>query len=200
MINNNGQGTLFWQDTWLYDKCISLLFPDLFKMSQQKEISVHDMLTNPQRMSFSRHLVDRWRLDWGKITEDASNLTVKPGENMVCWKFGCNGRFTIKSVYNALTVNDSGPYHKKIWKSKVPAKIKNFLWMISNNATLTKGNMIKRKWAGDPSCFFCTKDESANHLFFQCSSAKAVWAITAKCIGASNIPKSFEQCWVWCEQ
>jgi len=68
-----------------------------------------------------------------------------------------------------------------------------------NNAVLTKDNMVKRKWTGDPTCYFCDKAENLSHLFFQCSNAKAVWAIVAKCIGADNIPCSFEQCWNWCD-
>lgn len=44
-------------------------------------------------------------------------------------------------------VNDAGPSFKIIWKGKVPAKIKVFIWLVENNAILTnKDNMIKRKW------------------------------------------------------
>jgi hypothetical protein len=68
-----------------------------------------------------------------------------------------------------------------------------------NNAILTEDNLIKRKWSGSPTCYFCNCDENINHLFFQCSTAKAVWAIVAYAIGANNIPKSFDQCRNWCE-
>jgi hypothetical protein len=61
-----------------------------------------------------------------------------------------------------------------------------------NNAILTEDNLIKRKWSGSPTCYFCNCDENINHLFFQCSTAKAVWAIVAYAIGANNIPKSFD--------
>lgn len=88
---------------------------------------------------------------------------------------------------------------RKIWKSKIPAKIKVFLWLMMNNATLTKDNLLKRKWSGDPSCYFCDNDENISHLFFQCSTAKTVWAIVARSIGADNIPRSLSQCWAWCE-
>ena len=43
-------------------------------------------------------------------------------------------------------------------------------------------------------------NESVSHLLFQCSLAKAVWAIVAHCLGASNVPRNFNQCWAWCEQ
>ena len=97
-------------------------------------------------------------------------------------------------------LNDSGPYHKKIWKGKVLAKIKIFLWLIMNNAILTKDNLLKRRWVGDPTCYFCDQSENLSHLFFKCSTAKAVWAIGAKCIGANNVPRSLGQCWLWCEK
>jgi hypothetical protein len=123
-----------------------------------------------------------------------------PGEDVITWKFGPKGRFTVKSVYDALLVNESGICHKKMWKSKIPSKIKIFLWLVMNNAILTKDNMIRRKWKGDPACYFCPHDESVNHLFFQCNVAKAVWAIIAKCIGADNIPRSFSQSWTWADR
>ena len=47
---------------------------------------------------------------------------------------------------------------------------------------------------------FCDSNESVSHLLFQCSMAKAVWAIVAYCLGASNVPRSFDQCWTWCEK
>jgi hypothetical protein len=102
-------------------------------------------------------------------------------------------------MYNALTTNESGPYHKKVWKAKIPEKIKIFLWFILNNAILTKDNMVKRKWPGDPMCYFCQQDETTTHLLFQCSVAMDVWAIIAVCLDANNIPSSIDNCWLWCE-
>jgi hypothetical protein len=122
---------------------------------------------------------------------------------MMMWFFGSLGnlgKFSVKSVYNAMASNDSGPYHKKIWKGKIPAKIKIFLWLMMNNAVLTKDNLLKRKWVGDPSCYFCKKNETVSHFFFQCSTTKSVWAIVAKSIGANNVPRSLEQCWAWCDK
>jgi len=76
-------------------------------------------------------------------------------EDSVIWNLGKKEKFTVKSVYKALTKNDAGPYFWKIWKEKIPAKIKIFLWLVANNAILTKDNMFRRKWTGDPSCLSC---------------------------------------------
>ena len=71
---------------------------------------------------------------------------------------------------------------------------------MDNNAILTKDNLIKRQWKGDPTCYLCHLPETVNHLLFNCSVAKVVWATVATCLGASNIPTSFDQSWRWCEQ
>ena len=84
-----------------------------------------------------------------------------PGMNVILWKFGNKSSFTVKSVYNALSTNDVGPYHKKIWKGKITSKIKIFLWLVVNNAILTKDNLIRRKWAGNPTCHFCDEERKA---------------------------------------
>lgn len=106
----------------------------------------------------------------------------------------------MNSLYNGLTKNEGGVYHKRIWKCKVPAKIKIFLWLITVGALLTKDNMRKRNWQGDPCCAFCDCVETSPHLFFQCPVAKVIWSVIAKCFGANNMPSNIQQCWSWCEK
>jgi len=63
-------------------------------------------------------------------------------------------------------------------------------WFIENDAMVTKDNMIKRKWKGNPSCYFYDGDELSNHLFFECKVAKANWGLIARLIGTTNTPIS----------
>jgi hypothetical protein len=65
--------------------------------------------------------------------------------DVVTWRFNCSGLFNVKSTYKAMTSKEARPHHKKIWKGKIPSKIKIFLWLVMNNAILTKDNLIKRK-------------------------------------------------------
>jgi len=92
----------------------------------------------------------------------------------VIWKLEKKGTFSVKTVYNGLSRSETGIYHKRIWKGRIPAKIKIFLWLISNDAILTKENLKKRKWQGDPQCVFCDNLETTDHLFFPCPVAKVI--------------------------
>jgi hypothetical protein len=44
---------------------------------------------------------------------------------------------------------DTGGSNKKIWKVKIPLKIKIFMWLMNQNTILTKDNLLKRNWQGD---------------------------------------------------
>jgi hypothetical protein len=38
--------------------------------------------------------------------------------------------------------------------------------MPAQDAILTKDNILRRKWQGDPGCYFCGGPEDRDHLFF----------------------------------
>lgn len=127
-----------------------------------------------------------------------SQIHLNDEQDKVGWVFGSKNSFFVKSIYNNLTSNESGLHHKKIWKGKILAKIKIFLWLILNDSILTKDNMLKRNRHGDPTCCFCRTDESALHL--ECNVAKTIWVILAKSIGVDDIPRSLSHAWSWPEK
>jgi hypothetical protein len=47
----------------------------------------------------------------------------------------------------------------------MPLKTKVFMWLINQNAILTKDNLMRRNWQGDLNCSFCNLNESINHMF-----------------------------------
>jgi hypothetical protein len=65
-----------------------------------------------------------------------------------------------------------------MWKLSVPPRVHIFLWLFTNNKTLTRDNLAKRKNLDDKSCLFSNELESVNHLFFECFIAQSFW----KCI------------------
>ena len=71
------------------------------------------------------------------------------------------------------------------------------MWLVENNAILTKDNLRKRHWEGSPICHFCNENKTIDHLFFQCHVAKITWGIIDLCIGATNIPRNLQQYKTW---
>jgi len=73
--------------------------------------------------------------------------------------------------------NEGGENRGKeiFWKTKIPLKIKIFLWCLKRGVVLTKYNLLKKRWKGDPSCMFCGLEETIQHLFFNCWVVQFVW-------------------------
>lgn len=40
------------------------------------------------------------------------------------------------------------------------------MWLMINEAILTKSNLLRRNWNGDPTCFFCKCTENISHFSF----------------------------------
>jgi hypothetical protein len=56
-------------------------------------------------------------------------------------------------------------------------KMRIFLWLMLKSTVLTKDNLLRRGWTGDPQCHFCSKHESIDHLLFSCALAKLIWQV-----------------------
>jgi hypothetical protein len=78
---------------------------------------------------------------------------------------GKNGKYSVKVIYDQLSGAGTGRRFTHIWKAKIPYKVKIFVWLIENNAILSKDNMIRRGWVGNSSCQFCDIEENISHLF-----------------------------------
>jgi hypothetical protein len=81
-------------------------------------------------------------------------------------------------MYNALILPDV-PIDKvsndKLWKLKIPLRIKVFGWYLRKEVVLMKDNLAKRNWHGSKKYVFFHQDKTIKHLFFQCLLARSIW-------------------------
>jgi hypothetical protein len=113
------------------------------------------------------------------------------------WSWEKSGKFTVKSMYNRFHSEEAHKSNRKLWKAKIPLKIKIFMWLVDQNAILTKDNLTKRNWHGDKRCYFCHTDENVSHIFFECPTTKYMWNLVSIVVGADCRPTSFSQFWEW---
>jgi hypothetical protein len=65
----------------------------------------------------------------------------------------------------------------KLWKLKLPLRIKVFGWYLRKGVVLTKDNLAKRNWHRSKRYVFYHHDETIKHLFFQCRFARTIWLV-----------------------
>ena len=196
--NGNGTKTLFWKDPWIDPNPLCSMHPVLFEMCTEKDISVHNFLLRHGHIDFHRWLSPILFEQWLGVVDRVYSFPFTNESDRIIWKWNKkSGLFTTKSTYDWLTSGDAGMHFRHIWKAKIPYKIKIFVWLLEQNAILTKDNMIKRNWVGDPTCFFCSLPETRDHLFFECVVAKVVWGVIGRCFGADNTPRGLTQYKDW---
>lgn len=92
-------------------------------------------------------------MELGRLTDIFNGLSSFKGSksctDQVRWKGQVDGVFTLKTCYRILTGRSSGtvadPW-KTIWKSKAPAKVMCFIWLVLEEACLTQYNFLKKKY------------------------------------------------------
>jgi hypothetical protein len=58
-----------------------------------------------------------------------------------------------------------------MWQSKLPLKVKNFVWLVIKNRIQIVDNLGKKKWQGSSLCQLCQEEENIEHLMFRCPIA-----------------------------
>jgi hypothetical protein len=197
IVVGNSQNTNFWEDPWCGIIALKDKFKDLFEICLEQDVSVAYMAARGWRLQFRRWLDERAQNQLRQLRDLLVVCLLSNEKDIARWSWEKSGTFSVKSMYNHLFSGDPDEPNTKLWKSKIPLKIKIFLWLIQQNAILTKDNLSKRKWTGDIRCYFCNENENIEHLFFSCSVARYIWSLIAYTIKATCRSASFSQFWEW---
>jgi hypothetical protein len=177
---------------------LAVKFFVLFYLALDKDISVNKVLSsNFDALSFRRRMMGNLQVLYGELVALCANYTLSVQEDRVKWCMGNKG-FTVNSLYKKNSIDQATVPYRFLWKSKLPQKIKVFIWLVVRNKILTKDNLKKRSWHGSSECCFCGGLESIEHLFFKCSIARFVWRVIQIALNLDFIPKSIgELCDRW---
>ena len=194
---NKGDLARVWHDPWVDNGILRERFPVLYDICQDQDCTVASFVDNDYNLPFRRRLFGELEEQWNWMVCEAKKMPLNENPDAISWSLNSGGRFTTKSVYKWLERDLSGRNYKWVWKAAIPLKIKIFLWQLFQDAVLTRDNMRRRNWPGNPVCSFCTNVETANHLFFACPLARTVWGVLGLTVGASCAPRSIWQSLAW---
>lgn len=185
----NGRTTTFWVDIWCSNYLPKLEFPRLFRLARQKGGTMVEYSRN-NRFSrvkwnelFTRSLLEREEEMLRRLEDRVSSTElVLRVEDRLCWVHDSNREFTVSKCSELLIIDGEDDINfafDKIWKLKVPPRVRSFLWMLAIDRIHTKEFLIKRGVKIQNiliGCPWCERvPEGANHLFFKCKFIEGFW-------------------------
>jgi hypothetical protein len=145
MAVGNGRRTSFWKNFWIGDGPLALRFPILFDLTADKDISVFKVLSSDfEALSFRRRMTDNLQGLFDELVALCSDFSLSSHEDKPVWRLGNKG-FTVNSLYKKNSLDQIKVPYRFLWKSKLPQKIKVFLWLVIRNKILTKDNLKKKE-------------------------------------------------------
>lgn len=112
-------------------------------------------------------------------------------EDLTAWAFEKNGLYSVRSCYRMLKkgsdqlesfklnepcTSDDRRWWKKLWKMKMPPKVRIFWWRAMQNFLPTKAELRRRHVSKEDHCEACGQPgESFFHVAISCSLATCFW-------------------------
>nr|GEX61859.1 hypothetical protein [Tanacetum cinerariifolium] len=165
----DGSNTSFWTDNWKGNKPFCDVFPRLFALETEKQITVARKMSEPVASSFRRLVrggVEQQQLtDLNSLTNSVSLSSSK--DRWVCNISG-DGSFSVKAIRNYLDdhflPSASEPTR---WVKSIPLKINVFAWRARCDCLPTRANLVHRGIAMESiNCPMCNSfEEDVHHVF-----------------------------------
>ncbi|WVZ57602.1 hypothetical protein U9M48_007966 [Paspalum notatum var. saurae] len=169
---SDGTQVRFWEDTWCDNQPLKLLYPSLFNIVRKKEATLAEVMSStPLNVSFRRGLYGERLHAWNELVGRVMSFELIERRDVFKWSLNTTGLFTVRSMYKHI-FNNGIKVSREICQTKIPLKTKIFMWYVKRGVLLTKDNLARRNWNDHQGCCFCNKNESIQHLFFDCRLTK----------------------------
>jgi hypothetical protein len=120
---------------------LAVQFPRLYQLSFQKGFTVKKLKQQGWDMiQFRRTLLGDALQQWDALKDMVDRIQLTEGKDRVKWKIETSGQFRVKDLYLQMRAEGSFP-QKFLWKTKIPMKVRIFLWLMIKYSVLTKDNL-----------------------------------------------------------
>jgi hypothetical protein len=130
---------------------------------------------------------------WVNLVDLIHQVQLNDMPDKVKWNFEKSGAYTTQSMYRFLLHRGVVNMRmEKVWKSKMPLKIKIFMWL-TNHKRIQAGKVLGgMKWKGETKCVVCGVIESVDHILFKCPLANMTWTGLREALGWDRQPGNLE--------
>lgn len=101
--------------------------------------------------------------------------------------------FSVRSLYRFLSYGGISSLKLiRLWDSRIPLRVKIFLWLAFQNRIQIADQLKQRGWPGDVNCNLCGIREDTDHVLFNCVLAKFIWSCIREILLWDRVPVSLD--------
>jgi hypothetical protein len=186
----SGHQTRFWQDCWMGECPLKVLFPNIFSIALHPDIDVYQAFTEGQwRILFRRQLRGIYGVEWEQLQGMLMEVNLGEGRDKMFWALEQSRKYTSGSLYRAITFGGVRDQRlMNVWKCNIPLKVKIFIWMAAHDRIQSGVQLKKKQWSGPEECAACDNLETTDHILFQCPLAVYLWSFLRVSLSWSASP------------
>ena len=188
-VVGNGKKVRFWEDRWIENTNLAIMFWPLYVINEQHGKAISQVWDGHELMlTFRRNVSEALMSMWWELCGVIEGTVLNDDEDQIVWSYTSHGTYAVQSLYARINCRGVFPvYIHAIWKLVIPPRVQFFLWLLSHNKILTRDNLQKRRDVSDPTCLFCSEQESIRHLFFECCGPVR-WSETWLKLAENTVP------------
>lgn len=99
------------------------------------------------------------------------------------------GKLCMKLVYDNMKIGAIVSWYKMLLSNCARPREKMIFWLACHNRLAAKNRLVKLGLLNDSKCIFCGKEETIQHLFFECDEIRKVWCSIVHWIQVHHYPK-----------
>ena len=146
------------------DKPLKDAYPRIYDICFDHKITVHEAIQKGWKgFKFRRTLYVETLELWNTLKSRCEKIKMNEGKDKITWTLTADNEFSVRSLYKELITLGLKFPQKYLWKIKVPAKIKVFLWLVNKKSILTGDVLLKKGWKGGKEFVLCGHEENINH-------------------------------------
>jgi hypothetical protein len=173
----DGRRTYFWLDWWSGSGPLRDRFPALFNICSLPFITVRDASDGEGwGILFRRSFSLPEAVECDNLMRDLRLTPTSLGTDGVSWCMEASGVYSARSMYLRLSQGAAVTHFKEVWRTRVPPRIRVFLWQLIRSKLPCSDHVAKWNGPSNGECSLCGELEDCNHIFFNCSLAKFMWA------------------------
>ncbi|GJV82091.1 hypothetical protein Tco_1517961 [Tanacetum coccineum] len=147
LVVGDGRTIRFWKDKWYHAGILKDLFPRVFALETQKDVTIYDKLEAPSlEHTFRRSVrggVEQTQFDAVILAADTINLV--PQYDRYKWTLSNDGEYSVASFRKKVDCcRSSSDATRTRWVNFIPIKVNIVAWKIKLNALPTRFNLSCR--------------------------------------------------------